>query len=85
MKDTDGYILIRTPEHPCANNYGYVREHRLVVETAIGWILKSEEVVHHKNHIRSDNRLENLELMDGRQHSLHHSFIRERDKYGRFK
>ncbi len=31
-KHTDGYILMYMPEHPFANFYGYVFEHRLVYE-----------------------------------------------------
>ena len=60
--DKDGYILVRSLDHPAANSGGYVREHRLVMEQHLGRYLDSQEVIHHKNRIHDDNRIENLAL-----------------------
>ena len=68
---TKGYKMIHTPDHPNASGYGYVMEHRLVMEEHIGRYLTRAEVVHHKNGRKADNRIENLELMAKRQHDGH--------------
>ena len=72
----EGYILAYAPEHPNTVQNGYVLEHRLVMEKAVGRHLMRSETVHHKNGIRDDNRLENLELW----HSEHPSGQRLSDK-----
>ena len=71
-KKKDGYIRVYNPMHPRATADGYVMEHILVMEEAIKRHLTEEEVVHHKNKIRDDNRLENLQLMTFREHAGFH-------------
>lgn len=63
-----GYILVLRPDHPFADRHGYVREHRLVMEKSIGRYLDPKEVVHHMNHQRGDNRIENLKLFPSNGH-----------------
>ena len=62
--DKNGYVLIKKCDHPFSDNKGYIREHRLVMESEIGRMLLPSEVVHHKNSIKHDNRPENLELIE---------------------
>lgn len=60
--DADGYVLVKIPDHPYANNNGYVREHRLAMEKKLGRYLLPEEVVHHKDEDCGNNDPENLIL-----------------------
>lgn len=77
-RDKHGYVNVYCPDHPsCVDKnkkraekangkffgkHYYVREHRLVMEKRLGRYLLDNEVVHHKNGIKDDNRLENLEV-----------------------
>lgn len=73
----NGYILVHRPDHPAANQKGYVREHRLVMEAHLGRYLTKDEVVHHKNSIVTDNRIENLELFSSHAEHIDHTLHKQ--------
>ena len=88
-----GYVAVRVPvDHPHAwgpkrlKNFKYAYEHIVVIMAHIGRALMPDEIVHHKNGIRTDNRIENLELMTRSEHAKEHTdFPGVRDESGRFK
>lgn len=64
----EGYVFVLSRDHPFADAQGYVREHRLVMEKFLGRIIPRELVVHHINGIKTDNRIENLQLLTQKEH-----------------
>ena len=85
--DEDGYVRVNAVKHPFQDGRVLIREHVMVMELTIGRRIGPNEIVHHKNGDRTDNRIENLELMKRGDHCKHHgsltAAIRER-KGGRF-
>lgn len=78
----NGYVYAHSPNHPCKDHHGRVRQHRLVIEKHLGRFLLPDEVVHHINGDKKDNRIENLELFSshGQHTAIAHSEIYERLK-----
>lgn len=50
-----------------------ILEHRWVMEQHLGRKLETWEQVHHKNHDRLDNRIENLEVVTSAEHGVRHT------------
>ena len=73
-----GYWCVPVPHElrHLTNGETSVGQHRLVMAQHLGRALSPEETVHHKNGIRTDNRLENLELWS----SAHGKGQRAQDK-----
>lgn len=86
MITTEGYVKVRVgTAHPLADANGYTYEHILIAVAAIGRPLADNEIVHHKNENRSDNRWgENLEVITRAEHGALHSAQRERSSTGQF-
>lgn len=69
----EGYILMWAPGHPMSQKNGYVLEHRMIMSDHLGRLLTEFDIVHHLNGIGTDNRLENLEIMNWDLHSRLHN------------
>ena len=62
-----------------------VPEHRAVVEELLGITLEEDQVVHHLNGDKTDNRPENRQVMDRREHARLHiellNRVRNRNRF----
>lgn len=86
-----GYIQVRVLDHPFRTKHDFVLEHRLVAEKYLlnddnsleikgKRYLKPEYVVHHKNFDRTDNRVENLQVMTESDHVRLHNLLNQHDR-----
>lgn len=78
VRTTQGYIHIHHPDqHIRKINRGYVPEHILIAESALGRKLTKIEAIHHINEIKDDNHPENLYLFPSESsHQSYHGLLR---------
>jgi hypothetical protein len=82
---SEGYRYVMVKGHPCADRFGYVLEHRYLVEDFLinhhpnhallveidgKIVLSPKAVVHHKNKKKDDNRLSNLEILESQSEHM---------------
>lgn len=85
-RHNEGYVYLSAPSHPFSSN-GYVFEHRLVMERWLvendpeseflievygRKYLSPHFIVHHKDEVRDNNAIENLQCMTAAEHHSHH-------------
>ena len=70
------YVYAKVAGHPNATKHGYVLLHRVVMENHLKRLLTEDEIVHHKNENKKDNRISNLELKGRADHASEHMIDR---------
>lgn len=68
-----GYMYCYCPKSPYANSAGKVMEHVYIMEKFLGRKLNKDECVHHIDRDRSNNDIENLQLLTHKEHAELHA------------
>ncbi len=77
-RTSEGYLSVKAPNHLRADMWGYVRRSLLVAEETLGRSLRLDEIVHHINGDKKDDRPDNLAVMTQSEHATLHG----RTRYG---
>ena len=73
----DGYVSIWIG---CKYEY----EHRMIMQKYLGRDLTPDELVHHIDGDKTNNKIENLEIVDRSNHLRIHDAYRERNDFGQY-
>jgi hypothetical protein len=71
----DGYRWIYTMHQDSERKKGWIAEHTLIAEWVAGRKVTPDEVVHHINFTKYDNRPENVLIMNSKEHLRYHQNI----------
>lgn len=82
--DVWGYKWVYKPEHPNAMKSGYVKEHRMVMADYLKRKLDISEKVHHINGDKLDNRIDNLEILNQKEHLAVHREMLNKNRAEKF-
>jgi len=75
----NGYVKLYNPNSKSGKKCG-IKEHRDIMEKYLGRKLDRKELVHHINCNKSDNRIENLQLVSPKEHIIIHKKINASNK-----
>lgn len=70
---SEGYKQIYCPKSSEARSNGYAPEHRVIASMKIGRPLRNNEVVHHIDGNKRNNRTSNLQVLTRSQHYRLHN------------
>ena len=85
IMSSHGYVMVRVGvEHPCADSRGYAYEHLIVWLSAGKRKPEKNELLHHRDDDKTNNRLVNLEIMTRSEHNRIHCRRQGRNRFGRF-
>lgn len=73
-KTKKGYVMVYRPNHERSDKNGRVMEHIVVFEESTGIKVPRNCVIHHLNGDKSDNRIENLCMMEIGAHTVFHHY-----------
>lgn len=85
MISSHGYVLVRVgKDHPLGNSRGVAYEHWVVWAASGRPMPKAHETIHHRDSCKTNNRLDNLEVISRSEHARLHAIERRRRKNGTF-